>query len=108
MDRRVCDIFQHRIVRKQVKILEYQTVLAADLLHVLLIRMLTFPSAPVRAALFPKYTISPWSIVSSIVAQRRSVDLPEPDGPMMDTISPSLTLSEISFKTDRSPNDFST
>ena len=39
MDRRVCDIFQHRIVRKQVKILEYQTVLAADLLHVLLVRI---------------------------------------------------------------------
>ncbi len=45
---------------------------------------------------------------SNIVAQRSSVDLPEPDGPMMETISPSPMLMEISFSTDKFSNDFST
>ena len=37
-------------------------------------------------------------MVSSIVAHRSSVDLPEPEGPMMETTSPSLTEREISFR----------
>lgn len=59
-----------------------------------------------HAALFPRYKISPSSIVSSIVAQRSSVDLPEPDGPMMARISPCSTESEISRITGIPPNSF--
>ena len=39
MDRRVNDILQHRIMREKIKILEHETILAPDLLHVLLIRI---------------------------------------------------------------------
>ena len=39
------------------------------------------------------YQISPESMVSSIVAQRSIVDFPEPDGPMIDRISPTKRIS---------------
>ena len=38
--------------------------------------------------------------------QRRSVDLPPPEGPMMASTSPAFTVSEISFRTSLSPNAF--
>jgi len=45
-------------------------------------------------------------MVSSMVAHRSRVDFPEPDGPMMETISPSFTAREISLSTESSPNFF--
>src|SRR6266487_748128 len=36
--------------------------------------------------------------------QRRKVDLPEPDGPMMQTVSPRRTSSTIPFSTSSRPN----
>lgn len=38
--------------------------------------------------------------------QRRSVDLPEPDGPMMQTTSPFSTEKETSWMTSSVPKDF--
>ena len=40
--------------------------------------------------------------------QRISVDLPEPDGPMMQITSPFMTSSETPFSTSRSPKDLCT
>ena len=37
-------------------------------------------------------------MVSSSVAQRSSVDLPPPEGPMIDTTSPFSTVSDMPFK----------
>ena len=48
------------------------------------------------------------SIISSIAAHRSSVDFPDPDGPMIESTSPSSTLREISFNTSRSPKLFLT
>ena len=45
-------------------------------------------------------------MVSRKVAQRKSVDLPEPDGPMMLTTSPLSTLKLMSFSTSWSPKCF--
>ena len=36
----------------------------------------------------------------------KNVDFPEPEGPMTTTTSPSLTSTEISLSTSKSPNDF--
>ena len=47
-------------------------------------------------------------MVSSVVAQRKSVDLPPPEGPMMATASPGRTKSEISRKTQVLPKDLLT
>ena len=38
--------------------------------------------------------------------QRSSVDLPEPDGPMIATTAPRATRSEMPFSTSTRPNDF--
>ena len=40
--------------------------------------------------------------------QRSSVDLPEPDGPMMQTTPPFATLNDTPFSTSTSPNDWCT
>ena len=40
--------------------------------------------------------------------QRTVVDLPEPEGPMMTSFSPSATSSDTSFKTCRSPKNLLT
>jgi hypothetical protein len=40
--------------------------------------------------------------------QRRSVDLPEPDGPMMHTASPFATLIEMPRSTSVAPNAWCT
>ena len=45
-------------------------------------------------------------MVSSSVAQRSIVDLPPPEGPMIDTTSPFSTLSDTPFKTSNAPNAF--
>src|SRR3954465_7824464 len=42
---------------------------------------------------------------SSRLQQRRSVDLPEPDGPMMNTSSPCATARSMPFSTSRVPKD---
>ena len=43
-------------------------------------------------------------MVSSSVAHRNSVDLPEPDGPMIDTTCPSSTERLMSVSTSAVPN----
>ena len=40
--------------------------------------------------------------------QRISVDLPEPEGPMMQITSPFMTSKETPFSTSRSPKDLRT
>src|SRR5215472_4296271 len=50
--------------------------------------------------------IWPRSGSSSRLMQRRSVDLPEPDGPMIATTPPRTTSSETPFKTSTRPKDF--
>ena len=56
----------------------------------------SLPSCGMRS---PPMRMSPLSIVSSRLTVRHSVDLPEPDGPMMITTSPRRTLRETSFST---------
>src|SRR6188768_3086772 len=46
--------------------------------------------------------------VSSRFMQRRSVLLPEPEGPIIDTTSPGSITSEAFLSTVRSPNDLLT
>ena len=60
---------------------------------------LTTPFVSVDANSTPSTVIAPPSIVSNCPKQRRNVDLPEPDGPIMDTISPLFICKETSFKT---------
>src|SRR5262245_26052556 len=50
----------------------------------------------------------PRSIGSSRFIQRRSVDLPEPEGPMITTVSFGATLIAHDFNTWRGPNLLST
>ncbi|GLS02366.1 hypothetical protein GCM10007859_23900 [Brevundimonas denitrificans] len=45
----------------------------------------------------------PGSIVCSPVIERRSVDLPDPDGPMRATISPAPTSTDTPFRAFRAP-----
>ena len=52
----------------------------------------------------PSRLIAPWSIVSSRLIARHSVDLPEPDGPMTTTTSPRATVRSMSRRTCSSPN----
>ena len=52
----------------------------------------------------PSTGIEPLSIGTSALTQRRSVDLPEPDGPMMQITSPFITSSEMPFSTSTAPN----
>ena len=47
-------------------------------------------------------------MVLSALMQRISVDLPEPDGPMMQMTSPFMTSSVTPFSTSRSPKDLCT
>jgi len=60
-----------------------------------------------QTAFVPRYRISPLSMVSSIVAHRSRVDFPDPDGPIIDRISPSFTDREMSFSTWTFQKDFS-
>ena len=50
----------------------------------------------------PPYAMLPESICSKNVAQRSNVDLPEPDGPRIETTSPSSTARLISCSTSKS------
>ena len=54
----------------------------------------------------PSKLISPLSSVSKSVMHLSNVDLPDPDGPIMDNTSPFSTLKEISFNTTLSPKLF--
>ncbi len=49
--------------------------------------------------------IEPLSIGMRPLMQRRTVDLPEPDGPMMHTTSPFGTSNDTPFSTSTAPND---
>src|SRR6185312_10406486 len=49
--------------------------------------------------------IEPLLIGTSPLMQRSSVDLPEPDGPMMQTTPPFGTLNVTPFSTSKAPND---
>ena len=54
----------------------------------------------------PSNQMWPESASSSKLMQRSSVDLPEPDAPMMHTTSPRLTSRSMPLSTCRSPKDF--
>ncbi len=50
----------------------------------------------------------PLSIGTSALMQRSSVDLPEPDGPMMQTTPPLGTSIDMPLSTSTSPKDLCT
>src|ERR671930_283907 len=52
----------------------------------------------------PSIRASPRSACSNPASTLRSVDLPQPDGPMMETNSPSLTVNDMSSRADTSPS----
>src|SRR5438309_7347 len=69
-----------------------------------------------RSAIFSWSVFSVWTskfatrILPALIGtrplmHRRSVDLPEPDGPMMHTTPPLATLNDTPFSTSKSPND---
>ena len=47
----------------------------------------------------PSTVMTPPLIVSSVIRMRSTVDLPEPDGPMIDTFSPGATVKSSSSST---------
>src|SRR3954466_7788606 len=57
---------------------------------------------------WPSTRIEPDSIGTSALTQRSSVDLPEPDGPMMQTTSPFITSIETPLSTVNAANDLRT
>src|SRR4051794_35351713 len=63
-----------------------------------------FRSGILAWTLSPSTRISPESTLSSALMQRSSVDLPEPERPMIVTISPSSTSSETPLSTSTLPN----
>src|ERR1700730_3777826 len=69
----------------------------------ILIRVLS--CTPIR---WPDTCTLPASGTSSQLMQRNSVDLPQPDGPSRQTVSPCATFSDTSCKTWLAPNDFDT
>ena len=80
--RRQRDVAQHGHVRKEVEALEHHADLGAD----------RGAGRRLRRPSMPSTTMVPPSCSSSWLMQRISVDLPEPEGPMTQTISPSLDL----------------
>src|SRR5437868_4346669 len=58
-----------------------------------------------RVISVPSTTTEPRVGSSSRLQQRRSVDLPEPDGPMMNTSSLGATARSMPFSTSRAPKD---
>src|SRR5438105_3430674 len=58
-----------------------------------------------RVISVPSTTTEPRVGSSSRLQQRRSVDLPEPDGPMMNTSSLGATARSMPFSTSRTPKD---
>ena len=91
------DIAAHGHVREQVEVLEHHAHLAAHAASIF-----TFGSVDLRTR---QRVMVPAVGCSSRFRQRRNVDLPEPEGPMMTTFSPGLTCSEMSSSTRWSPND---
>ena len=78
---------------EQVKILEHKPEAGMHFLQLLPFGYTFLPSGSTQATFSPMYQISPAvSIVSSIVAQRSIVDLPDPEGPMIDSTSPFVYL----------------
>src|SRR4051794_38752949 len=61
-------------------------------------------SRPSSGSGTPSIRMRPLSMVSSRLMQRQSVDLPEPEGPMMTTTSPRATSRSMSNSTCRLPN----
>ena len=57
------------------------------------------PLASVLARTVPSTVIEPPSMVSNWPKQRKNVDLPDPDGPIIETISPLFILSDTSRNT---------
>src|SRR5947208_7990746 len=62
-------------------------------------------STSARVMSVPSTATEPRVGSSSRLQQRRSVDLPEPDGPMMNTSSPWATARSMPFSTSRVPKD---
>src|SRR5882762_4897949 len=62
-------------------------------------------STSVRVMSVPSTTTEPLVGSSSRLQQRSSVDLPEPEGPMMKTSSPWATARSMPFSTSRVPKD---
>src|SRR5690606_8037908 len=56
----------------------------------------------------PSTMIEPRETGTSALMQRSRVDLPDPDGPITQIVSPRATESETSRSTTRSPKRFST
>ena len=56
----------------------------------------------------PSTSIEPALTGTSALTQRISVDLPEPDGPMIQTTSPLRTSKLIPFSTSKVPKDLCT
>ena len=56
----------------------------------------------------PSTVIEPESMVFSALMHRISVDLPEPDGPMMHTTWPFMTSKLTPFRTSSDPKDLRT
>src|SRR4029453_10848010 len=64
----------------------------------------SFPRA--QSIIWSPTRTRPRSGISSRLMQRRSVDLPEPDGPISATAEPLGTSSEMPFSTCSGPNAF--
>src|SRR3954463_1693161 len=62
-------------------------------------------STSARVMSVPSTTTTPLVGSSSRLQQRSSVDLPEPEGPMMKTSSPCATARSMPFSTSRVPKD---
>src|SRR5438132_8870305 len=62
-------------------------------------------STSIRVMSVPSTTTEPLVGSSSRLQQRSSVDLPEPEGPMMKTSSPWATARSMPFSTSRVPKD---
>src|SRR3954471_20319858 len=62
-------------------------------------------STSARVMSVPSTMTTPLVGSSSRLQQRSSVDLPEPDGPMMKTSSPCATARSMPFSTSRAPKD---
>lgn len=81
---------------EQVEMLEHHADLLADFMNLFL----------EEVKFLPLISMVPELGVSSKFKQRRKVDLPEPDGPMIATTSPFWMLVVISLNTRLFPNFF--
>ena len=65
-------------------------------------------SNPGSLTSWPSTVIEPFWMSFKALTQRIRVDLPDPDGPMMQMHSPFMMSMETPFSTSRSPNDLCT